>query len=182
MHGIGTRWSKPDNKFSDIAIAGIASLVAGCMLLLRVPDVFLHPQFWAEDAGIFFQQQQILGASAILNPYAGYLHLVPRLTAFFASAFPSRDAPAIYNIISLIFTMWSAATIATARYRLAWLGGFLLVAVPHWWGEALGNITNIQWLLAPTLAIVLATPTPARRGSRVNQVAFMVLAVARRSG
>lgn len=177
MHGrIGRIDAVAASRLSEFPAVVVIGLAAGFLLLLRVPDVFLHPQFWAEDAGIFFQQQKIMGASAIVQPYAGYLHLVPRLTALLASPFPSRDAPAIYDTSALVFTMWSAATIANARYDIAWLGGLLLVAVPHWWGEVLGTITNIQWLMAPALAMIVATPSPARLPSRANQLAFTVCA------
>ena len=161
---------------SSSAVLCLVGLTAACLLLLRVTDVYLHPQFWAEDGGIFFQQQKTMGAAALVEPYAGYLHLVPRLTAIIASAFPSRYAPALYNCAALAFTVWSAVTIASARYRFAWLGGLLLVAVPHQWGEVLGTITNIQWLLAPALAVVVATPTPLRPVARANQVVFTVCA------
>jgi hypothetical protein len=154
-----------------LALIGLA---AGTLLLLRVPDVFRHPQFWAEDGGVFFQQQMFIGFPALWTPFAGYLHLVPRLTALVASAFPSRFSPGIYNYTALVFTVWSAVTIGCARYRFAWLGGLLLVAIPHWWGEVFGTITNIQWLLAPALAVVVATPSPVRPWMRRNQIAFAV--------
>ena len=43
---------------------------------------------------------------------------------------------------------------------------------PTLWGEVFGTITNIQWLLAPALAVIVATPTPLRALSRANQIAF----------
>jgi hypothetical protein len=55
-----------------------------CLIILfyREPDGFLNPQFWAEDGVIFFTQNLTFGLSAFWKPYAGYLHLTPRIIAY----------------------------------------------------------------------------------------------------
>ena len=52
------------------------------LLVVRRADALTNPQFWAEDATIFFKtafEQPTL--ASLLAPYAGYLHLVPRCVA-----------------------------------------------------------------------------------------------------
>jgi hypothetical protein len=84
--------------------------LAGCaaILALRRPDAFAHPQFWAED-GYFFERNYTLGLKAIFLPYAGYLHLVPRLIAVFASLLDPLWIPAAYVGASLLLTLYVAA-------------------------------------------------------------------------
>lgn len=40
---------------------------------------------WAEDGSIFINQAHTLGLAALWQPYAGYLHLYPRLVALLAN-------------------------------------------------------------------------------------------------
>jgi hypothetical protein len=50
-----------------------------------------------------------------------------------------------------------------------------MLLVPHT-GEAFATITGTQWLLAPAMALALATPAPETRWAKVNQFLFVVLA------
>jgi hypothetical protein len=145
------------------------------LLRIRVPDAFRNPQFWAEDGGIFFQQNYIEGPRALLMPYYDYLHFVPRLVAWLATPFGAVPAPMLYLAAATILSMWAAFTAATANIRHAWALGAAMLLVPHT-GEAFATITGVQWLLAPVMALALATPTPEQRWARVNQFIYVCLA------
>ena len=56
--------------------------VTVALLFARAPDALRAPQFWAEDAVIFWVQQYEHGfLGALLRPSAGYQHVMPRLIA-----------------------------------------------------------------------------------------------------
>ncbi|CAN0258636.1 unnamed protein product, partial [Phaeothamnion confervicola] len=152
----------------------LAVIIAALALLaMRTPDAFFSPQFWAEDGVVFWQQMAENDAwTAFWIPYAGYFHAAPRLTAFIASFFDPAYAPRLYASVAILLTLWSATTAATCveDRRLGFLLGVGLLLPPMASGEIFGNITNVQWLLAPTLALLLAAPPS------INRAAFALLA------
>jgi hypothetical protein len=78
-------------------------LLTCLVLFLRRPDGLLNPQLFAEDGTIFFKSAFELSSwQAIFTPYAGYLHLIPRIIAEFGSLFPISMIPVVYNTISLV--------------------------------------------------------------------------------
>ncbi|MCG6203630.1 hypothetical protein LPW26_03180 [Rhodopseudomonas sp. HC1] len=165
------QWATSPAKYAVTIPAVIVAALA--LLAVRTPDAFLNPQFWAEDGVIFWQQMADHGGwAAVQMPYAGYLHAAPRLTALVASLFDPAYAPRLYASAAILLTLWSAATAATCveDQRLGFLLGVGLLLPPMADGEIFGNITNIQWLLAPTLALLLAAPPS------INRAAFAVVA------
>lgn len=153
----------------------IGVLIAVALYVHRVRTAIWHPYLYAEDGVVFLQDQLINGPRAFIIPFAGYLHAVPRLTAFIASFFSATWAPAMYAGITAIFMLWTALTIAACRLPYAYLLAALLFAVPHT-GEVLGTITNAQWVMACALPLILMTETPASLLNRINQCVFVVLA------
>ncbi len=136
---------------------------AALILFIRKTDALTYPQFWAEDATVFFIEQYNQGACALLNPYAGYLHLVPRLAALFADAFfPYHAAPYVYNYLSLALTLLVVLSIFSERFDAGNkpLLALSIVLVPHFGGEVFLNITNVQWVLALLLVITLLKDEP----------------------
>ena len=143
-------------------------VVALALLVARTPDSFVNPQFWGEDGVIFWQQQANQGfLAAVQIPYAGYLHAAPRITALIASLFDPAYAPRIYASAAILLTIWSAVTAATCveDRRLGFMLGVGLLLPPMAIGEIFGHITNVQWLLAPTLALLLAAPPSTNRAA-----------------
>lgn len=145
------------------------------LLLLRKPDALLQPYFWAEDAAVFFRQQYLLGAAALWEPYAGYLHLVPRLLALAAELMgPPAWAPALYHAGAGLVTLGVVALVFDRRVDLPFkpLAALAIVAAPYVAGEILLNLTNVQWVTALGLLLLLmktsvppASPEPRwRRG------------------
>lgn len=146
-------------------------VIATVILLIRKTDSFLNPQFWAEDGVVFFLQQYERGASAIFQPYSGYLHLVPRLIASFADTFFNYSAiPFVYNYLSLIVTLIVVASIFSPRLKIDHkpLLALTVVLVPHSSNELFMNITNIQWFLSILLIIVLMKENPNSDYGSIN--------------
>src|SRR5436190_23821070 len=84
-------------------------LVCGMILFARRPDLIRLPQFWAEDGAVFFLQSRTLGADALIEPSAGYLHTVQRLVAWLASWTDPVLSPAIYVGAAGLLTLYVAA-------------------------------------------------------------------------
>jgi hypothetical protein len=125
-------------------------------LFLRRPDALTNSQFWAEDALIFFTQQVTLGFSkALFHPYAGYLHVIPRLIAFLASSLPAKWIPFVYSFLTLLLSSLCCAAFAGPWCRnLLRSDGLratccLIVAAGLQFGkELIGVVANMQWFLA----------------------------------
>ncbi|WP_037082966.1 hypothetical protein [Pseudoxanthomonas sp. J35] len=128
-------------------------------------DALSNPQFWAEDATIFFAQQLGSLLPQIFVPYAGYLHATPRLIAWFASFFSLEFSPLIYNFMAVLIA--AGAMALTCRRLQGYIPvpvvvlSFLLVPTN---GEIFGTITNSQWFLQFWLAACCITPGRAPRG------------------
>lgn len=135
------------NKTTSIIGIFIAVLL---VLLYRRYDTFSNPQLWAEDGVVFLQQYHDTGLKSIITPYAGYLHLIPRLvTALFGLlSLNLLYLPAFFNascfiiIFLLALRFWSSAGQMGLQHRVAYAVMFLLVPVGT---EMFMNITNIIW-------------------------------------
>ena len=157
--------------FKDKFAPLMAGVICVFVLYLRARSSFLSPQFWAEDGLVFWSQQATLGWKSIFTPYAGYYHLAPRLVAALSSLFDGGLAPTLYFAGSIVFISWSAATAAScvSKPRLGILLGIGLMLPPIGLGEILGNVTNVQWIMAPTLALVLL---PNLNPFSINRIAY----------
>jgi hypothetical protein len=108
---------------------------------------------WAEDGTVFLGEHLIYGgADSVFRVYAGYLHVVPRLTvSVVASVAPvTHWAVGITAAFSLIVGLISAAVYSAAaalvpepatRAALS-LAAALLPIAPV---EVLGNVANLHW-------------------------------------
>ena len=86
---------------------------------IRFPGIFLEPSFWGEDGTFFFRNSVEMGPSAILVPLYGSYHLLPRLTAFLVSFFPTYWAPVLYAVAAGSLSSLSLALFSRAGLR--WL-------------------------------------------------------------
>jgi hypothetical protein len=146
----------------------LLSLLAGLgVLVARRPDAILRPQFWAEGGPIFYAPTYFHDApTLIVAPYAGYLHLAPRLVAEAERWVPPYHAPQLGALISLAVVVLLAALLASERLanvlparwmRIALAG--LLIATPSAY-EILGVEVNLQVYLAVYLvALAIARPS-----------------------
>ncbi|MGF7210513.1 hypothetical protein GGE65_005120 [Skermanella aerolata] len=146
-------------------VACTSAFLAIFIVAVRRIDQILNPQLWAEDGVIFLQQQLSLGLGAIFTPYAGYLHLLPRLNAFLIDKFIGLEyVPAGYVAGALLIIAIGSIFVALAR--LPWPAGPLFALatamVPHG-GEVFLNITNVQWMVAPLLMVIAIQDEPRNR-------------------
>ena len=152
-------------------------LVCTVLLFLRKPWALHTPQFWAEDGEIFMKQDDSWGTRAILVPYNGYLHLIPRLIAWIASR--TADVawwPAIYNGLAFAISVGLFARMASPRVVLPgkpWLMLALVAVVGT--GEVLINVTNLQWVTAFFLLLQLFIARPTTVGQRLGDAAILFI-------
>jgi len=148
------------------AVRPLASglIAATLVLLVRKPQALLLPQFWAEDACVFFREALLLGPSSLLHTYSGYLHLLPRLIALAGTLLPFELVPLFYNLSALAVLLAVAAHFLGSRFEGRHSVWLLLVSVLVFHdGECFLCLTNLQWVVAPYLILFCFRRPPATR-------------------
>jgi hypothetical protein len=146
---------------------------------LKSNDALTVPQFWAEDATVFFKDQYANAWPQWFVPYAGYLLFVPRSVAWLASMSSPFMAPLTYNLLAVVLASASIAFTASKLRNIVpvplVLASFLLVPTN---GEVFGTITNVQWFLQFVLVIGCITPVVDTHGWRPWGRAILMFALA----
>ena len=170
LRRLASWWREP--RLNPWVLAVLATL-----LFLRRPDALLDPQLWAEDGSVFLLGQDAAGAAALLEPYMGYLHTLPRLTAWAAATLLDVAWwPAFYNAVA--FAAWLALLARIFSRRLAlphkpWLAAGVLLAVQT--PEIYLNVTNVQWAGALLLVQQSLIARPRTMRERVADLALILL-------
>lgn len=138
-------------------------ITAFVILVLRRPDAFFNPQFWAEDGSKWYAEAYNFGAiPALFLPYAGYLSTFQRLIAAFTLIFPLILSPLIFNLAAIIIQILPVTLITSSRFstlifsldiRLFLAFIYLFLPNSH---ETHANLTNSQWNLALLAYMVIA--------------------------
>jgi hypothetical protein len=160
-----------------IPYASVVAALAACLLFLRgVPrlrDAALHH----EDGQIFLSQAHNGGVAAFVKPYAGYLHLIPRMVAAVLEPFPVTAAPVLYAVAALLVHVVMLTPALSAR--LEWIiPGQMLRAVlfallclmPPLW-EVLGNIANLIFVGGISLLLLMLSDDPRSGSGRAGELA-----------
>jgi hypothetical protein len=143
---------KFENISGDRRVSFSIYIILVFLIFIRRPDAILNAQPWAEDGKIFLQQALTDPYGSILTPYAGYLHIVPRLVTLAAVQFGLPNAPLIMNLVALLISAYCISYLFDTDFRflirndLLRLFTAILIAcmpIPQVWM----NITNIQWFL-----------------------------------
>jgi len=166
-----------ENRFAWIVLYSAMFII----LFLRRPDSLLNAQPWAEDGPIFLQQAIEHSYFSILIPYAGYLHLIPRLATLFALQFGLKNAPFIMNLLAVLITIISASYIFSKDFKflikndvVRFIAAIFIICMPTY--EIFLNITNIQWPLSIYL-ILWTTNLIFGSGSTTAAKALLALLV-----
>lgn len=167
--------SKQISKFGYPIV--IVILTISC-IIFRNPYYFDQPEFWAEDGSIFFKEAFLFGWKTFLMPFAGYLHLVPRLFAFISlTFFDLEDTPLVFRILSLfVFTL----STLYLWYRLPFSNGkkglfILCITTIFCSPDMFGNALNLQWTLALLILIPFLFPDSSTLKSILDS--FIILIV-----
>jgi hypothetical protein len=154
------------------------AVLAACaaILCLRRSGAVTNPQFWAED-GYFFERAYSVGWHAFLLPYAGYLHLVPRIIGAIAVATDPAHGPSIFVECAAATTLYVAARALSRRCPLPRFAGacaLAVVLVPDTY-EVLLNIVNLQWVIGAGLVLLLISGDPEGSRESAHDLAASVL-------
>lgn len=159
-------FGKDWNKFAawTAGVLGAATLTLAAWL--RLPGL-TRETLWAEDGGVFLRQA--LGSpflTGVLDPYDGYLHLLPRLLAHVSlrtgplEAYAERItwlSCACVGLVGIAVYFLSRPYVPSIRSRV------LLAAIPALLPigplEVLGNSANLHWFMLWLTPWMLIYPT-----------------------
>jgi hypothetical protein len=156
-----------------MALLTTAVFVLGFLVaLFRLGLDLGGPRLWAEDGVTFFYHAatgENLG-SVMMETWAGYLHLVPRLIVELLRLLPLAGvAGAVVVVCALVQALTAAVTVRTlvgfgVRPLLAVLPAAAVCAVPLG-PEVILNLANLQWFLLFLSVLVLLWRPRTRRGA-----------------
>jgi hypothetical protein len=164
----------------DLGIALLVGAVAAAVSWVRL-DGRTRGVVWAED-GWFLQNRLEDGAlQTLLDPYQGYLHLVPRLIVETAALAPLRDYAVVVTalccaavgLVAALTFVCSRDVVASPLARAVL--GLVPALVPTGAAEVLGNTANLHWyLLWLTPWLVLCRPRSTRQGWALGAALLVV--------
>jgi hypothetical protein len=167
--GIGFGWQ---------AAVLLAALVA---VFSRLPGAFLHPQFFAEDGWVWYQQAYNLHWLRSLGiAQAGYLQTFPRLVTGVALLFPMQWAPLIMSLAGAVIQVLPVTALLSRRcapwgpLRLRILLAALYLAIPDA-PEIHIVLTNAMWHLAVLQALLAFSLPPLSWRGRVSDVLLFAI-------
>lgn len=149
----------------------VGAVVVMCVLqAYRQAGIRSWNTVWAEDGATYFQQGRHLGS--VLDTYAGYLQVVPRLVGWGSTLVPLDQLARYLTVVATLVTSALAVALFLLSRPLvpsAWLRAVLALStflVPGVLGENLTTPTNLIWVLlfACWWALIIV---PATRGRTV---------------
>ena len=166
---IGASWRLRPRRHGAVGVAAVVVVVT-VLAWLRLPPI-ARDTLWAEDGRTFLG-----GAvgpspwSTIFEPYAGYLHVVPRLLALFTvNAVPVAGWALSMTFLScFVAGIVAGVVLVVSRPYVTWLPARLLlvgltVLTPLVNREVLGNAANLHSLLFwGAFWMVLSRPSTRR--------------------
>jgi hypothetical protein len=143
------------------------------ILAARVPLLWSTGEFVAEDGWVFFAgawNQPFPGS--LLQPYAGYFHVLPRSLAELFSSLPIVAQPYAYAIAGLGVNAAILAAFYLPAFRrlipsdlIRAAVALLLALAPN--AQNLGLLLGLHWYLAFGLCLVLIAPPPATTAGHI---------------
>ena len=156
----------PFRALSGLLVPSLV-LAVGCVVeTLRRPSTVLHPELWAEDGRIWFQEAYDQGwLRPLTHPQVGYLQTFTRLVADAGLLIPLRLLPELFALVALVIQVMPAVLIVSKRYtmsipdlRVRLLFAALYLCIPNS-SEVNVNLTDAQWHLGLlSVLVVLAVP------------------------
>ncbi|WP_188542683.1 hypothetical protein [Rhodococcoides trifolii] len=161
--------------FFALAALGVVLFALRGLPRLREPGLF------AEDGQIFLADAHNLGLRAFLEPYAGYLHTIPRIVAAALEPLPITAAPVAYLLAAMILHLAMLTPALSPRLSAllphAWqrAGLFLTLCVmPAVW-EVYGNVANAIFVAGTALVLLALSADPRSSAGRLAEVVAIAL-------
>ena len=153
-----------------------AFLAALLAVFSRLPGAFLHPQFFAEDGWVWYQQAYNLHWLRSLSiPQAGYIQMLPRLVAGVTLLFPMQWAPMLMNWCGAVVQVLPVTALLSRRCAtwgplpLRILMAVIYIAIPDA-PEVHIVVTNAMWHLALLQALLAFSAPPLGWRGRVSDL------------
>ncbi len=164
--------------FSTLSLLFFGVILA----LLRIPDLgYIQNSLWAEDGSLFFRDAVSVGLSSLFSPYAGYLHLYPRIVALISSYISISLTPYLYFlawIVSCMFTIYIILRQAK-EFNGGFISSMLLISAvilqPNS-GDVFFTITNSQWLISAAM-IIWACSSRVERVTLIEWCGLLICAL-----
>jgi hypothetical protein len=155
----------------QVAVVALGALV----LLARIGGRPAWDSVWAEDPGIYLPQA-LAHPWHLLQPYAGYLQLVPRLIGQIAALLPIRHASAVFaaggalvaSACGLFVFHASAGNVSSRWLRI--LLGLSVVLLPVAPLEIADNGVNSIWYLLTALFWAALWRPRTRAGAAITAI------------
>jgi hypothetical protein len=142
----------------------------------RLPGALLHPQFFAEDGWVWYQQAYNLHWCRSLGiTQAGYLQTLPRLVAGVTLLFPMQWAPLIMNLAGAVVQALPVTALLSKRCTpwgplpVRMVMSVLYIAIPNA-PEVHIVLTNAMWHLAVLQALLAFSVPPSGWRGRVSDL------------
>lgn len=139
---------------------GTLFLVA-LLIVVRRPDFFLEPRFWAEEGKYYFADAWNFGFwRGLFLQHFGYYAVVPSVSTSLATLFPLEYAPLLTTCCAAVFQLLVSSLVifGTGPYWDTWpkklliAGGIQLINAPEVW---LTTICIQYWMCIATFFILL---------------------------
>lgn len=152
------------------------------LLPTRRLSLFVHPNFYAEDAQVWFSQAYSGGwLHSLTLPDSGYLSTLQRLLTGFALIVPFHLAPLVDAIVGLIVQILPVPILLSERCRnwsplsVRCIFAGLYALFPNG-SEIHVVLTNSQWYFALALVLLAFAEQPKTLFGKVADIAFFLLA------
>ena len=156
----------------------VATLI---MLFSRLPGALLHPQFFAEDGWVWYQQAYDLQWFRTLAiTQAGYLQTLPRLVAGVTLLFPMLWAPLIMNLAGAVIQVLPVTALLSRRCTpwgplpIRALMAVLYIVIPDA-PEVHIVLTNAMWHLAVLQALLAFSAPPLSWRGRLSDITLFTI-------
>jgi len=162
-------------RWAFLLVQVVAVALGALVMLARIGGRPAWKSVWAEDPGIYLPQA-LAHPWHLLQPYGGYLQLVPRLIGQLAALVPLRDASVVFAVGGALvasacglFVYHASAGQVSSRWLRALLGlSVLLLPVAQL--EIADNGVNTIWYLLVALFWAALWRPRTRAGAAVAAV------------
>ncbi|MBM7416805.1 MULTISPECIES: hypothetical protein [Nocardiaceae] len=156
--------------------------MAGAVLfVVRGLPRFRSPGLFAEDGEIFLAGAHNDGLRALVDPYAGYLHAIPRLIAALFVQVPITAVPLAYLVATMVVHLVMMGPALSRRLEpllpspVLRAGLFAsLCLLPALW-EVYGNIANLIFAAGTAMTLLVLSTDPATRVGRGCELIALAL-------
>lgn len=167
------------NQLSDWLFSFLLmSLVVG-LTVWRMPDLLIHPRFWAEEGTVQFAKAYHDGPWLALTYNIGYFSIIPNIATSLASQVKIEYAPFVTLAISFLIQLVTCSVVIignssywnTRNKKILITSGIVLISPAEVW---LNTICAQYWLCLCTILILCED---AKNNTKQANVYFSILLI-----